>query len=190
MIKKAVHEDELIYGMQRELQGHNKKQAMADLDKAGNYLQAAMEVLEQAGFTKQSDAILQILAKIANEGKKPDDVIEFTSLVKEPHKEHHKKPQEEKEEKIEFKSLMKDDEHDARHKPKNPTKVHDPHVKGLTPEKMVENLKHHGIVFNMADDGQANDLLNVDISHDDNDVIEVSEEKPDVHDFEEEIESK
>ena len=172
MIKKPVHEDELIYGMQRELQGYNMKQGMASLDKAGNYLQAAMEILEEAGLTKQSDAILQILAKIANEGKKPGDIIEFNSL---PHKHHHHKEphgEDKEDEKIEFKSQMKGDEHDAQRKPKNPTKVHDPHSHGLTPEKMVENLKHHGIVFNMADDGKANDLLDADIS------------------FEEEIESK
>lgn len=31
--------------------------------------------------------------------------------------------------------------------------VIDTHTKGLTSEKMVENLKHHGTEFNMADDG-------------------------------------
>jgi hypothetical protein len=29
----------------------------------------------------------------------------------------------------------------------------DHHTKGLTPDKEVENLKHHGTVFNMAEDG-------------------------------------
>lgn len=29
----------------------------------------------------------------------------------------------------------------------------DKHVKGLTPDKMIANLLHHGTVFNMADDG-------------------------------------
>lgn len=33
--------------------------------------------------------------------------------------------------------------------------------KGLTSEKMLNNLKNHGTVFNMADDGA--DLLNADI---------------------------
>jgi hypothetical protein len=31
----------------------------------------------------------------------------------------------------------------------------DPHTKGLTPDKMVANLKHHGTEFNMADDNPA-----------------------------------
>jgi hypothetical protein len=39
----------------------------------------------------------------------------------------------------------------------------DHHTQGLTPEKMVKNLKEHGIVFNLADDGQADHLLNADI---------------------------
>jgi hypothetical protein len=37
-------------------------------------------------------------------------------------------------------------------KPSRPGKVSDRHTKGLTPEKEVENLKHHGTPFNMADD--------------------------------------
>lgn len=146
MIKKSVHEDELIYGMQRELQSYSKKQGMENLDKAGNYLQAALEIFEGAGLTKQADAVLQILAKIAQSA----------------------------------------DDQDARGKPrhpKNPTKVHDPHTSGLTPDKMVENYKRHGIPFNLSDDGKANDLLDADIG----DVeLEVTD-KPVTHDFEEEI---
>jgi len=46
----------------------------------------------------------------------------------------------------------------------------DPHTKGLTPNKMVENLKNHGMVFNMADDGA--DLLNADIVDEPLEVIE------------------
>lgn len=38
-------------------------------------------------------------------------------------------------------------------KPKNPTKISDRHTKKLTSKKMLENLKGHGTVFNMADDG-------------------------------------
>lgn len=36
---------------------------------------------------------------------------------------------------------------------KDPRKISDKHTKNLTPEKMIANLKHHGTVFNMADDG-------------------------------------
>ncbi len=42
----------------------------------------------------------------------------------------------------------------AQHnRPKDPRKIPDSHTKQLTPQKMVDNLKHHGTVFNMADDG-------------------------------------
>lgn len=79
------------------------------------------------------------------------------------------------------------DEQDARgkpRKPKNPTKVHDPHTSGLTPERMVENLKHHGIVFNMADDGKADTMLDVELSDDNN--LEVVDGDPSEKTFEDE----
>lgn len=137
MIKKAVFENELVHGMQRELQSFDKKQAMDNLPKAANYLQAALEIFEEAGLTVQSDKVLAILAKIA------------------------------------------EDEQDAKKK-KAPA---DPHTKGLTPERMVENLKHHGIVFNMSDDGKADDLLEADVPEQ---QLEVSEIHPSEKDFEEE----
>lgn len=65
MIKKAVFEDDLIAGMQRELQSFEKKQGMENLVKAADHLHSAMEILEEAGLTAQSDAILHILSKIA-----------------------------------------------------------------------------------------------------------------------------
>jgi hypothetical protein len=46
----------------------------------------------------------------------------------------------------------------------------DKHISGLTSEKMLENLKNHGMVFNMADDGA--DLLNADIADEPLEVIE------------------
>jgi hypothetical protein len=137
MIKQSVHEAELIYGMQRELQSHEKKQAMGNLVKAADYLQAAMEIFEATGLTAQADKVLNILAKIG------------------------------------------EDQQDAKKK-KQPS---DPHTKGLTPEKQVENLKHHGTVFNMSDDGKANDMLEADINDTD---LEVEEPHPSEKDFEEE----
>lgn len=178
MIKKSVHEDELIYGMQRELQPHDKKEAMNNLVKAADYLQAAMEIFEDSGLTAQSDKILNILVKIAKEDKKKEhnqDTIEFTSLLnKNPNKKHHSP-----EKHISFESMLSDDQ-DAKKSKKGPS---DPHTKGLTPERMVENLKHHGIVFNMADDGKADDMLEADI----NDVeLEVEEPHPSEKSFEDE----
>lgn len=134
MIKNAVHENEIIYGMQRELQSEDKKQGMQNLVKAADYLQSAMEILEETGLSSHADKILNILLKIAQ------------------------------------------DNQDAKN-------VSDSHTKGLTPERMVENLKHHGIVFNLADDHKANDLLEADVSEE---PLEVTESHPVEKDFEEE----
>jgi hypothetical protein len=181
MIKKSVFEDELIAGMQRELKTHAEKQGMENLVKAADYLHSAMDILDEAGLTAHSDRILKLLAKIARDGIEPGDVIEFKSLLEEP-KESKELPKEE----ISFKSLLDGDEDDARGKPphpKNPTKIHDPHTHGLTPEKQVKNLLEHGTPFNMADDGKADDLLDVDI---DDEAIEIVEHPLGQSDFEDE----
>jgi len=57
----------------------------------------------------------------------------------------------------------------------------DPHTKGLTSKKMIENLLHHGTEFNMSDDGI--DLLNLEIN--DDEVLD--EKKYSDMDFEDEI---
>jgi len=67
MIKKSVFEDELVYGMQRELQGFEKNAGMNDLVKAADYLQAAMEIFEETGLTSQADQLLTVLQKIAED---------------------------------------------------------------------------------------------------------------------------
>jgi hypothetical protein len=79
------------------------------------------------------------------------------------------------------------------------------HTKGLTPAKMVENLKHHGTEFNMADIGNANfdpemsealgvnnaddlqvdDIFDADITDADDD-LSVSDPAP-LEDFEDEV---
>ena len=51
---------------------------------------------------------------------------------------------------LEFMSLA------VKKKPKNPgrpDKIKDWHTQGLTPEKEIANIKHHGTPFNMANDG-------------------------------------
>jgi hypothetical protein len=61
-------------------------------------------------------------------------------------------------------------------------KVSDPsHTKGLTSDKMVNNLKNHGTVFNLADDGSADTLLSddVDMGHE---LLEVEEDEEDFED--------
>lgn len=65
MIKKSVHEDELIAGMQREMRPHEKKTAMSSLVNAADYLNAAAEIFEEAGMTAKADQVLRILGKIA-----------------------------------------------------------------------------------------------------------------------------
>lgn len=60
--------------------------------------------------------------------------------------------------------------------------IKDSHVDGLTSEKMVNNLKNHGTVFNMADDGNdADGILDLDINN-----LEVSENSVEEGDFEDE----
>lgn len=78
-----------------------------------------------------------------------------------------------------------EDQNDARKKSRDPRKISDPHIKGLTPEKQIENLKHHGTVFNMADDNGADDLLNIEVG---DNALEVSEKdlKPETDNFEDE----
>ncbi len=147
MIKKSVFENEIIENMQKELVlSTEQADGINNLNKAVDYLQAAMETFEESGLQKQSEAILQILGKMAGRHMKP-----------------HK-----------------------NRKPKDPRKINDPHTKGLTPEKMVANLLHHGTEFNMTDDATGiDDLLNADI---DAATLEVSDaDNPSEIGFEDEI---
>lgn len=245
MIKKSVFEDEIISGMQRELQPL-VKQASSDLVKAADYLNAAFEIFEEAGLTAQADRILDILGKIASSkvqklpaiqvlldaGVTEKDFLEFgqgsqfakakinKALRDAGYKDHdianfigkdNVLPEKDVEElgpasslnrilkmvqdpvaaipgsktinpgeEVSIESLA------SKHKkPKDPRKISDPHTRGLTPDKMVKNLLHHGTEFNMADDGSADDLLNLEIN---NDGLEVTENNlnPEM-DFEDEI---
>jgi hypothetical protein len=143
MIKKSVFEDELIAGMQKRLAQPEVDEAMEHIVDAADLLNAAAEIFEEAGMTKQADKVLSILAKIAIQ--------------------HHQEKE----------------QHKARKAPV------DHATKGLTPQKMIQNLLHHGTEFNMADDNSADDLLNADI---DDKSLEVNEKDP-LHemDFEDEI---
>lgn len=123
---RSKFEDELMFGMQRELNSHTKKQGMTNLVKAAEYLHSALDILEESGMQAQADKVLGILNKIAC-----------------------------------------GDEQDARgkpHKPKNPTKVSDSHV---NLKDLVEDVTDKGGAFNIAfdvpDQNDAEDLLNVDI---------------------------
>lgn len=58
-----------MYGMQRELQPYEKKQGINNLVKAAEYLNSAIEILEDAGDTTKADQLLRILGKIAMDTK-------------------------------------------------------------------------------------------------------------------------
>lgn len=71
-------------------------------------------------------------------------------------------------------------------KPKDPRKISDRHTSNLTSEKMLKNLKHHGTVFNMADDGAADNNSAKDLTEDSNIINmqdEDGEEPLDLNDF-------
>jgi len=74
MIKKSVFEDELIYGMQREMNSFSKKAGMNSLVKAAEHLHSALDILDEAGLTTQSNKVLAILQKLATEHE-PDPRI-------------------------------------------------------------------------------------------------------------------
>jgi len=57
------------------------------------------------------------------------------------------------------------------------------HTAGLTSEKMLQNLKQHGWVFNLADDGSVDDYLNAEIGEE----LKVGEPDTEGLDFEDEI---
>lgn len=83
----------------------------------------------------------------------------------------------------EMKSTAQDVLSATHKKPSRPDKIHDPHVQGLTPDKQVENLKNHGTVFNMADDGADDKLLNMEVK---DDSLEVFDKDVPLSDFEDE----
>lgn len=73
----------------------------------------------------------------------------------------------------------------AKHKKKHDdaSVPHNGHTKNLTPQRMIENLMHHGTVFNMADDGGGLDVSNADfdtqfaeaLNTDDSDDLDVDD---------------
>src|SRR5574338_680214 len=261
---RSKFEDELMFGMQRELHSEAKKQGMNNLVKAAEYLHSALDILEENGMQAQAGKVLAILEKLAHKdtrvkempsvqkllehGVKMSDFKnlegdafararvntafrrlgftdkeiasfigkhnvmseedaaeisdpksryqEFMNWTKNPYEPigpediQNKSPEISmksqlggipRAEDIVFASIAQElglDENDAKgkpHKPKNQTKVPNGHTHGLTSEKMVKNVENHGTVFNMADDGAADDLLNVEIGED---PLEVSEPNP------------
>lgn len=66
---------------------------------------------------------------------------------------------------------------------KDPRKISDKHTKNLTSNNMISNLKDHGTVFNMANDGK-DSIFEMDI----NDALEVDDTlEAEINDFEDEL---
>jgi hypothetical protein len=103
---------------------------------------------------------------------KPGEVIEISPLPATP---ENSPPAQE----LAMKSSLSFDQQLAKHKSKT-----DRHTQGLTSEKMLNNLKQHGTVFNMADDQNSEDLLDADIGAD----LEVLDKDTSIEDFEDERE--
>lgn len=74
MIKKSVFEDDLIAGMQRKLAEAEVEDGMNSLPQAVEYINSAIDILEQQGMQTKADKLLNILLKIADKHQpKPKD---------------------------------------------------------------------------------------------------------------------
>lgn len=99
---------------------------------------------EIAKFLGPSKVMPEEAARKAISPNEPGSLLEFKSLAP------GAVPAPEGGEALEFMSLA------VKKKPKNPgrpDKIKDWHTQGLTPEKEIANIKHHGTPFNMANDG-------------------------------------
>jgi len=65
MIKKSVFEDDLIAGMQRKLAESEVEEGMNDLPKAVDYINSAIDILEENGMKVNADRLLSVLLRIA-----------------------------------------------------------------------------------------------------------------------------
>jgi hypothetical protein len=214
MIKKSVFEEELISGMQQELRAQSSQSSVGQVNQAVSYLQSAMEILEQAGMQSKANAIRGLLTKIANKnqpvkqlpamhllmkaGLTQKDIYEFAkgNLMAKAKVEYILSDLGYANQQAAFESLLKSEaQKTSKFQTPSTSKLNDPHIKGLTPEKQIENLKHHGTVFNMKDEGAPtkkapahkadDDFLDADVVSDE---LEVSDADSNLEmDFEDEI---
>lgn len=112
MINKFPMQEEIMQNMQAKLAEEDDNKSLL---KAVDYLNSAIDIFADAGYSKQADQVLALLEKIA--------------------KKQMKRPV---------------------------GQGIDRHTKGLTSDKMVQNLKHHGTPFNMCNDCNDDDDLNID----------------------------
>jgi hypothetical protein len=178
MIKKTVFEEELYNNMLDNLQLKKTASSFSNednLENAIDYLNCAAEIFEEYNMGTQSDNILNIIVKVAGFKENINKYIEEALEDFRKNPEKYKKPlhfdikpirtkEELKEPKdgeyIEFKSIkdkLPSDDNFAKKtkkvkKPSIKEEKADHHTKGLTPEKMVKNILHHGTPFNMCVD--------------------------------------
>lgn len=77
---KPISESELINIMEKELVKNANSQDFSSLDKAVDYLNSAIDMLETSGFISHADALLNVLTKIAAFEKRKV-LIDAPSLV-------------------------------------------------------------------------------------------------------------
>lgn len=155
-IKKATQGDVVarakVNNALRELGASDKE--IIEFVGAKNYMseEAARDVLNpERAYSKINDWLKDPTMPVDPKNPQPGESLSFKSVPK-----SHQPGDE-----LVFNSLAFDEQDAKKHslKPKPDT-----HSKGLTSEKMIANLKHHGTVFNMADDGNAaDDLLDADV---------------------------
>ncbi len=161
----------------------------SNLENAVNYLNSAIDILEDAGLSSKANKVLKVLQKLAYSedellpyednsleekiklarlGNK-DAIVEITTLLS---REGYSQETIKEILKPEISESIVEDISDepvseidtmiteaSRKRPRNPEKVSDRHTKNLNPKRMVKNLKGHGTVFNMADISYSNDDL-------------------------------
>lgn len=71
MIKKSMFADEIMLGMQQNLQAGLKKQASVDPSRVVDLLAQAVVLFTDLGMTKRADKILQVLEKLAQDRPTP-----------------------------------------------------------------------------------------------------------------------
>jgi hypothetical protein len=172
MIKKSVFEDELIDGMQQNLQ--EQADQPSDLLEAVDQLNVAAEILEDEGMTIIADDILGVLIKVAKYSIKRREKPHFTSSLErlqgssgmermrsnyESHGDPFSRPKVKRRSSAKASDGLLPDSMLA-----DTQSTEDPYTAGLTPEKMVANLEDHGHPLNTADDVHyTENLLELDV---------------------------
>lgn len=179
-----------------------------NLHNAVDYLNSAIDILQDAGLQSKANKVLKVLEKIAfaenddspvdlstdsnvnldllDQARKGDReaIIKVTTMLSEQGYSSElinnllmPEPEETFVSEISEEPIPSVDtmftEASRKHKrPKDPRKISDRHTKNLTSEKMIENLKHHGTVFNAHDISFSDDLGNIEIDTDNLDAYD------------------